>query len=138
MWYKEVTVKTNATREQVWNLWIDVENWNKWDNDVEFSKLNGKFKKGTYGVLKTHKSPKAKFQLISVTELKEFTTRSLLPLTQMEFSHKMQEKDGVLYITHGVRISGLLTFLFSRLIGKKIIKELPNSMKNLSLTAEKS
>ncbi len=36
MWYKEVTIKTNATREQIWNLWIDVENWKNWDKKQNF------------------------------------------------------------------------------------------------------
>ncbi len=137
MWYREVTIKTNATREQIWNLWVDVENWKKWDNEVEFSQLNGNFEKGTYGILKTYKSPKAKFQIVLAKELEEFTTRSFLPLTQMDFIHKINEKDGEIYITHGVKISGLLTFLFSRIIGQKILKELPKTMENLSKMAEK-
>lgn len=109
-----------------------------WDNQVEFSKLNGKFEKGTYGILKPIKSPKSKFQLISVENLKEFTTRSYLPLTKMDFIHELNEKKGKLYITHGVKITGVLTFLFSKIIGKKIIKELPNAMEKLSKMAEKS
>ncbi len=137
MWYREVTIKTNATREQIWSLWVDVENWKKWDNEVEFSQLNGNFEKGTYGILKTYKSPKAKFQIVLAKELEEFTTRSFLPLTQMDFIHKINEKDGETYITHGVKISGLLTFLFSRIIGQKILKELPKTMENLSKIAEK-
>ncbi|PIE79239.1 MAG: hypothetical protein CSA15_03895 [Candidatus Delongbacteria bacterium] len=137
MWYREVTIKTNATREQIWNLWVDVENWKKWDNQVEFSQLNGNFEKGTYGILKTYKSPKAKFQIVLAKELEEFTTRSFLPLTQMDFIHKINEKNGEIYITHGVKIRGLFTFLFSRIIGQKILKELPKVMENLSKMAEK-
>ncbi len=138
MWYKKVTIETNATKEQIWKLWTNVENWNNWDNQVEFSKLNGKFEKGTYGILKPIKSPKSKFQLISVENLRAFTTRSYLPLTKMDFTHELNEKKGKLYITHGVKITGVLTFLFSKIIGKKIIKELPDAMEQLSKMAEKS
>jgi hypothetical protein len=41
MWTKKVTIKTNASREQIWNLWSDVKNWNKWDNEVEYSDMDG-------------------------------------------------------------------------------------------------
>ncbi len=138
MWYKKITIKTNATKEQIWNLWTDVENWNQWDNQVEFSKLKGHFEKGVYGILKPTKGPESKFKLISVEKLKEFTTRASLPLTKMDFTHEINEKNGTLYITHGVKMTGLLTFLFSKIIGQKIINELPNAMKKLSEMAKKS
>ncbi len=88
--------------------------------------------------MKPVKSPKSKFQLISVENLREFTTRSYLPLAKMDFTHELNEKKGKLYITHGIKITGVLTFLFSRIIGGKIIKELPNAMEKLSKMAEKS
>ncbi len=138
MWYKKITIETNATKEQIWKLWTNVEKWNNWDNQVEFSELNGNFEKGTYGILKPVKSPKSKFQLISVENLREFTTRSYLPLAKMDFTHELIENKGKLYITHGIKITGLLAFLFSKIIGEKIIKELPNTMEKLSQMAEKN
>lgn len=137
MWYKKVSIKTGASRKEIWKLWTDVESWNKWDKEVEFSKLNGKFEQGMYGILKPRKGPKSKFILMSVKEEEEFTTRSFLPLAKMDFIHQIDEQNGELYITHGVRISGFLSFLFSKIIGEKIIKELPEAMNNLSKTAEK-
>ncbi len=138
MWYKKITIETNATREQIWKLWANVENWNSWDGQVKFSKLNGKFEKGTYGVLKPVKSPKSKFKLVSVENLRAFTTRSYLPLAKMDFTHELHEKEGQLYITHGIKITGVFTFLFSRIIGAKIIEELPKAMETLSKMAEKN
>lgn len=137
MWTKKVTIKTNASREQIWSLWSNVEEWNKWD-DVEFSKINGKFEIGTYGILKPVKGPKSKFKLISVNKFNGFTARSILPLTKMDFIHEMNEKNGELFVTHGVEIKGLLTFLFSKVIGEKLIQELPKAMENLSKMAEKN
>ena len=56
----------------------------------------------------------------------------------MDFIHEMNEKNGELFITHGIEIKGILTFLFSKVIGKKLIRELPKAMKNLSEMAEKN
>ncbi|MCB0753812.1 MAG: polyketide cyclase [Ignavibacteriae bacterium] len=136
MWIKKVTIKTDATKEQIWKLWTDVDNWNKWDKEVEFSELDGKFEVGIFGILKPTKGPKSKFELISVDKLCEFTSRSFLPLTKMDFIHEMEEKDGEIYITHGVKIRGLLTFLFSKVIGEKLVNELPKAMDNLSKLAK--
>lgn len=138
MWNKKVTIKTKTTREQIWKLWSDVKNWNAWDNEVDYSELNGKFEVGAIGILKPTKGPKSKFKLIKVDKFNKFTSRSFLPLTKMDFIHEMNEKDGELFITHGVEIKGILTFLFSRVIGKKIIRELPQALKNLSKMAKKN
>jgi len=136
MWTRKTTIKTSAAKEQIWKLWTDVENWNKWDKEVEFSKLNGKFEVGTIGILKPTKGPKSKFELISVEKLNGFTNRSFLPFAKMDFIHKMEEKNGELFITHAVEIKGILTFLFSKLIGKKLVNEMPKAMENLSEMAK--
>ncbi|PIE78048.1 MAG: polyketide cyclase, partial [Candidatus Delongbacteria bacterium] len=68
MWNKEVTIKSNASREQIWNVWIDVNNWRKWDKEIKSSYINGAFKVGTYGVLKPLKGPQSKFKIVSVTK----------------------------------------------------------------------
>lgn len=137
MWKKEITIETNATKEKIWELWQDVENWKKWDGEVQESKLNGKFETGTMGILKPTNGPKSKFVIKSAKFPVEFTTSSSLPLAKMNFVHKLTEKNGKLLLTHGVEISGILTFLFSRVIGKKIIAELPKAMQSLSEMAKK-
>lgn len=137
MWTKKVTIKTNATKEQIWKIWTDVNNWKIWDNEVEYSKLKGQFEVGTFGIIKPTKGPKSKFELISIDKLNEFTSRSFLPFTKMDFIHEMEEKNSELFITHGVKIRGLLTFLFSRVVGEKLIRELPKAMETLSKIAEK-
>lgn len=55
MWTKKVTIKTKASREQVWKLWTDVNNWNTWDSEVAYSELNGNFEIGTFGILQPTK-----------------------------------------------------------------------------------
>ena len=119
MWNKEVTIKTSATKEQIWNLWTEVDKWKNWDEEVEYSKLNGKFEVGSSGILKPKKGPKSKFVILSENKLSEFTTRSFLPLTKMDFTHKMTIKGNELYITHGVEIKGLFNIYIFKSNWKK-------------------
>ncbi len=138
MWSKKVTIKTDASKEQIWNLWSDVKNWNKWDEEIKFSHLDGDFEVGTLGVLKPTKGPKSKFKIYSTNKPNEFTAIFYLPLTKAYFTHELIEKDGQLYISHGIEMKGVLSFLFSRLIGENLIKNLPTAMEKLSQMAKNS
>ncbi|MCI4647141.1 hypothetical protein [Phaeodactylibacter sp.] len=136
MWSKEISIKTGATKTQIWKLWTDVPNWNIWDKQVVSSSLDGEFVNGQTGQLIPKGGPKSIFELVDVKHEERFTSRSKLPLGKMDFLHYMEEADGELIITHKVEISGALSFLFGRLIGKKLFAELPETMNNLSNLAQ--
>ena len=106
MWKKEISIETTATKEQVWKIWSEVNNWNKWDEEVIRSSLNGEFKKGTKGILIPTNGPKSNFIIHSATYPIEFTTRASLPLSKMNFTHEISKQNGKTIITHGVEISG--------------------------------
>ena len=60
MWTTEHTIVTDASKESVWNVWADVENWSKWDKGVEWCRIEGEFKAGTKYTLKPVGGPEAK------------------------------------------------------------------------------
>lgn len=138
MWKTEVSRKTTATKEQIWKLWLDVQNWNDWDQEVESSKLFGQFQIGTIGTLKSLNGPKSKFLITELTNLKSFTSRSFLPLCKMDFIHTMTETQKGLIITHKIVMIGFMTFLFSKVIGNKIKIGLPIAVERLIQLAEKN
>lgn len=131
MWSKEVKLITSASKEQIWELWTDVTNWKVWDDQVIESMLYGKFEQSQKGELQPKSGPKSNFELVEVTRLKSFTSRSQLPFTTMDFIHSMHAAEGVLTVVHKVEMRGAFTFLFSRVIGNKLIKELPKALKKL-------
>ena len=137
MWKTEYSITTKAAKEKIWRLWADVENWKLWDNSVEYSTINGIFDNETTGVLKPKNGPKSKFVLKNCVELKSFTTRSSLPFGKMDFEHLILEQNNELEIIHRVEMRGLLTFLFSKVIGKNIEKSLPEAVNKLVELAEK-
>lgn len=137
MWTTEASRKTTATKEQIWLLWTDVPNWNVWDKEVENSEIFGEFKTGTMGILKPAGGPKTKFEVTECTSFKSFTDRSFMPLCKLDFSHTLTETKDGLEITHKVVMTGLMTFLFSKVIGNKIKIGLPNAVEKLIELAEK-
>lgn len=137
MWTTEVSRSTNATKEQIWKLWADIPNWNVWDNEVEYSELSGDFKKGTKGLLKPTGGPKSKFIISECDYLQTFVSRSFLPLGKIDFIHTITEINDALLVTHRIEITGLFTFLFSKVIGNNIKKTLPEAVEKLISLAEK-
>lgn len=136
MWITEVRRNTTATKEQIWELWADVSNWNVWDKEVETSELFGPFEVGTKGILKPAGGPKTKFEMTECTKYKSFTDRSFLPLCKMDFIHSLSETQNGLEITHKVLMTGFMTFLFSKIIGGKIKIGLPDAVEKLIELAE--
>ena len=131
MWTTKITRKTSATKEKIWKLWADVPNWSTWDKDVEKAELFGDFAVGTKGILRPVGGPKVKFEIIECEKFKSFTSRSSLPLCTVDFIHSMNEIRDGLEITYEVQMTGILTFLFSRVIGKKMAIELPTAVDKL-------
>lgn len=130
------SIKTAADAKQVWNLWIDVESWATWDPGVLNCKLDGEFKAGSKGVLKPAKGPKVKFEIVDAIPNKFFQNRSYLPFAKMDFKHFIENIEGETSITHEIEFSGPLAFLFFKLIGSQIKKDLPIVIKNLAEKAE--
>lgn len=137
MWTTEISRSSTATREQIWQLWTDVCGWAKWDRDVSHAELFGPFRTGTKGVIKPPSGPKAHFVLTACTPLSSFTSRTELPWCQMDFEHTISEADHGIIIRHRVVMTGPLTILFSRLIGRQIKQGLPLTVDTLVRLAEK-
>jgi hypothetical protein len=136
MWITEATHTTAASRENIWKLWTDVGNWQQWDKDVEHSELFGAFQVGTEGTLKPVGGPKTAFEITECTQQTSFTDRSFLPLCTIDFVHTMKQTPQGIEITHKVVMQGLMTFVFSKIIGKNIERGFPRAVQTLAKLAE--
>lgn len=137
MWQISESIIVNADKATIWKIWCTPQSWPTWDRDVRSCELNGEFKTGTTGVLVPNGGPSVKFTLTEVVPLASFTDIARLPLTQVIFEHVMDEiTPGCVQVTHRVKITGLLTWFFSRVMGKQIAKGLPQALRNLATRAE--
>ena len=131
------SIKTKAKPEAIWALWSKIETWPTWDHGIEGGQVDGPFISGSRGWLKPKGGPRVKFLLIDVQENKRFHDRSFLPLTHLDFIHTIETDGEFTVVTHQVEMKGLLTFIFSRVIGTGIKKDMPTAMLKLSEIAEK-
>ena len=136
MWSIEISRQTTAKKEQLWNLWADVANWNNWDSTVVSSELYGNFNVGTKEVVKLAVGPKSKFVITDCKPFESFTNRSFLPLCKVDFTLTLVETQNGVLVTYRQEMTGFLTFFFSAVMGKMMTKGLTKGIEDLIINAE--
>lgn len=138
MWTKSYSVVTQEiTKEQIWQLFTDIDNWNRWKTSIEYSKLLGELKVGNYFILKPKGSPKVKIQIVELEPFKKFTDLTRFPLAKMYGEHLYEQTPNGLKITVTMRVKGLLSKLWIRLVAKDIVENLPKDIENQIKNAKK-
>lgn len=137
-WNFEHSATTSATPAQLWQRYVDPTTWPEWDHELDWVRVDGPFAAGTAGVLKPAGGPKTKFRVAEVTEQSSFTDVSSLPFAKMTFSHRIEPTAAGTRFTHAVTITGPLSPLFGRVIGRKIVTGLPHAMQTLGQLAERA
>jgi hypothetical protein len=131
MWTKTHSIVTNeATKEQMWKLFADVNNWHKWDSEIEYAKMDGKFQQGNHFILKPKNGPKVKINLVETIENRKFVDLTKFPLAKMYGEHTFEETPKGLKITTTMKVEGMLSFLWVKLVAQNIANALPVEMQH--------
>lgn len=137
MWTGSHSIVTNeVTKEQMWKLFADVNNWPNWDKGVEFASMDGKFEKGNYFMFQPKGGPKIKIEIIEATENKSFTDLTRFPLARMYGEHTFEETPNGLKLTTTMKVVGVLGFLWRKIVAQKIVDTLPEDMQQQIFTAK--
>jgi hypothetical protein len=138
MWSQSHTIVTKeVTKEQMWKLFADVNNWHTWDNGIEYAKMEGKFEKGNHFLLKPKKGPKIKIQLFETVPNKKFVDLTHFPLAKMYGEHTFEETPEGLKLTVTMTVSGVLGFLWKKIVAQDIVNHLPEEMQHQVRVASK-
>ncbi|MBK7635986.1 MAG: SRPBCC family protein [Saprospiraceae bacterium] len=138
MWTKSHSIVTNeVTKEQMWKLFADVNNWHTWDEGIEFAKMEGKFEKGNFFTLRPKGGPNVKVELLETVENKSFLDVTKFPLAKMFDNHTFEETPQGLKITNTISVTGVLGFLWRKIVAQKIVDSLPNDMQTQIKAASK-
>lgn len=137
MWTQSHSIVTReVSKEQMWKLFSDVNNWTAWDKSVEFAKLEGPFEKGNFFMFQPKGGPKLKIGIVEAIENFNFTDLTRFPLAKMYGEHLLQETPEGLKITTTMKVKGPLGFLWKRLVAQKIVDSLPEDMEIQIQTAK--
>lgn len=138
MWTKSHSIVTKeVTKEQMWKLFADVNNWHTWDEGIEFAKMEGEFEKGNFFTLRPNGGPNVKVELLETVENKSFLDVTKFPLAKMFDNHTFEETPQGLKITNTISVTGVLGFLWRKIVAQKIVDSLPNDMQTQIKSASK-
>ena len=122
MWHKSFsTVTKEVTKDQIWTVLSDINHWNDWDKDLEWTELKGEAKPNAVFMLKPKGGPKTKLTISQFDKPNVFADISHLPLAKMHTIHTLSQTSDGIKIQVDIKISGFLTFLWSKVIGQKQI-----------------
>lgn len=138
MWECQHSETTTATPAQLWQRYRDPATWSEWDDQVEDVVFDGEFRLGASGSIKPVGGPRTGFRMTEVTEGVSFTDVTSLPLAKMRFDHWIESGASETTFTHRVSITGPLSPLFARIIGRKVAAGLPSAMRELAALAERT
>ena len=128
---------TEVSKDQIWKVISNVNQWSTWDGGVEFAELQGKFESNSSFLLRPKGGPKIKIQLVEVKDKTYFKDMTTFPLAKMYGEHWYEETPQGLKITVTMTISGVLSALWYRIVMKDIVANLEKDQKTLIEAAKK-
>lgn len=118
----------NVSADAIWALWADINNWPSWHGDLDYCKLSGDFKVGNYFMLKPKGAPAVKIELTEINEKQHFTDCTKFLGARMYDTHTMTLKEGGVLLSNKVVVTGLLKWLWVKLVAKNVADSVPNEM----------
>lgn len=132
MWTRTYSkVFKNIKKENIWQIWTDVNNWPKWHGDLESCKLEGAFVVGNYFMLKPKGVKAFKIELTHIEEGKKFTDCTSFFGAKMYDTHELEETSAGLRLINTLVVTGPLKFLWVKLVAQNVADSVPKEMEAL-------
>lgn len=123
MAFREASLETKASPEEVWSVWSDVNHWPQWNPDMKESRLDGALKLGATGMIDTRSGGKHDVVVTHYEEGRSFELESTaLPGTKMAIRATISPSAGGSRITQGFEPRGLLAPIVGPMMGGQILK----------------
>lgn len=120
-----------VTREEIWAVLTDFDNWPQWQSDLAYCKLLGKREVGAYFELKPKKGPRARIQILEYKKPTRLTDCTKFPGAKMQITHFFEiTKEGVKSTTT-MKVTGILGFLWRKLVAEDIMNHEPEQTEAL-------
>lgn len=132
MWVRTYSkVFKDIKKENIWQIWTDVNHWPKWHGDLEYCKLEGAFVVGNYFMLKPKGVKAFKIQLTHIEEGKKFTDCTPFFGAKMYDTHELEETSDGLRLINTLVVTGPLRFLWVKLVAQNVANSVPKEMEAL-------
>lgn len=138
MWIKEHSkFYSDVSIENIWKVWVDVNNWHKWHGDLDYCQLKGDFKVGSHFLLKPKGMRAVKIKLIDVNAGRDFTDCTKFFGAKMFDTHTVEEKNNGVLLSNKLVVTGVLRSLWIKLVARHVADTVPDEMDALVDLARK-
>ncbi|MFQ6328028.1 hypothetical protein ACLMAL_18070 [Nocardia sp. CWNU-33] len=122
---------TTALPAAFFDKWADMATWPEWNTDTEWVHLDGEFRQSATGKLKPKGGPTVPFLVESLVQDREFVDVSKLIGARLTFAHFLTRADGITTLDVEISITGPLSWLWIRLMGKSLAASAQPDVDNL-------
>lgn len=132
------SLRTAASPEAVWRVWMDVPGWKAWDEGLKDARLaepGAPMKLGTRGTVTPKSGPDSAFAVTAFEEGARYAFETRLPLATLTVERSITSRAPTEF-RHDVSFSGPLAFLWSRLFGPGFRRALPPTLRAIGRIAE--
>ncbi len=119
------------SKEAIWQLWTDINNWPTWHDDLDYCKMHGEFIVGNHFKLKPKGAFPVKIILTEVDEQRKFTDCTRFLGAKMHATHTIEKTDDGLRLTNTLVVTGPLKWLWIKLVASHIADTIPDEMNAL-------
>lgn len=133
MWTRVFSkIYPGISKEDVWYLWTQIDNWPQWHGDLDYCKLEGEFAVGSHFWLKPKNMKKpVKILITEVILGKQFTDCTVFWGAKMYDTHALEETPEGLKLTNTLQVTGPLSWLWIKLVAENVAASVPEEMESL-------
>jgi hypothetical protein len=126
-----------VSAKAIWSAWADVNNWPKWDAELEKTILTGEFVAGSHFQLKPKGGPTVSIKIIEANPYRTFIDVTKFPLAKMIDYHEIQETSDGILLKSKISVSGPLSWLWKKIVAQGVAAGVPAQMEALVAYAQK-
>ena len=129
MWEKSFSkLYKEISKEAIWRVWTDVNNWPQWHGDLDSCTMVGPFKVGNHFMLKPKGMGAVKIVLTDIQPGIQFTDCTQFFGAKMLDTHSMVETPEGLILSNKLVVTGPLKWLWIKLVARKVADSVPDEM----------
>lgn len=132
MWQKTHSMTfENVRPEQVWKVWSDVNQWQAWQPDIEYARLDGEFEAGKVFRFRPKGGPELGIELTAVKPLSGYADLTRFPGARMLDAHEIVDHGDRIEIRNTLTVTGPLALLWRKLVAEGVAASIEEQTRNM-------
>ena len=136
MWSTEHSIETTAAPETIWKLWSDVDEWPRWNADLERAELAGPFAEGSAITMFPRADEPIELTIAEAEAPRAFVDQADLGAVLVRTAHRIEQLGDRSRIVYRMEITGPEADTLGAQIGPEITADFPEVLASLAAIAE--